>query len=217
MFADAKLPKTFYAEALMTVAYVIYQSPSVPLDGDIPQRVWSGKDVSYRHLRVFGCLAYVHVAKDQRGKLDPKSWPCIFLGYNDDEFGYRLWNLAEKKVIRRWDIVFMEEKTIIDWEKEKSDTSSRPVGNQTPTEEQGESAKFGPGVGSVGGQLGVGQIDNRQSQEPTEEQGEPVERRQSAERGQPMKGMAGWRTGQTGMIDGPTGKGHQTDRRPCIC
>ena len=133
MFADAKLPKTFYAEALMTVAYVIYQSPSVPLDGDIPQRVWSGKDVSYRHLRVFGCLAYVHVANDQRGKLDPKSRPCIFLGYGNDEFGYRLWDLAEKKVIRSHDIVFMEEKTIVDWEIEnKSPTTELSQGDAQP-------------------------------------------------------------------------------------
>ena len=84
--------------------------------------------MSYRHLRVFGCLAYVHVAKDQRGKLDPKSRPCIFLGYCNEEFGYRLWDLAEKKVIRSRDIVFMEEKTIVDWETE----------NKSPTTESSQ-------------------------------------------------------------------------------
>ena len=35
MLAHAKLPKTFWAEALTTVAYVINRSPSVPLDGDM--------------------------------------------------------------------------------------------------------------------------------------------------------------------------------------
>ena len=55
ILAHAKLPKTYWAEALKTVVYVINTSPSVPLDGDIPQRVWTGKDVSYKHLRVFGC------------------------------------------------------------------------------------------------------------------------------------------------------------------
>ena len=109
MLAHAKLQKMFWVEAPMTTTYVIYRSPVVPLDDDIPQRVWSGKDVSYRHLRVFGCLAYVHVAKDQRGKLDPKSRPCIFIGYRDDEFGYRLWDSTEKKVIRSRDIVFMQD------------------------------------------------------------------------------------------------------------
>ena len=99
MLTHVKLPKMLWAEALMTPAYVINRSPSIPLDSDISQRVWGGKDVSYRYLRVFGCLAYVHVAKDQRGKLDPKTRPCIFLGYGYEEFGYRLWDLGEKKVI----------------------------------------------------------------------------------------------------------------------
>ena len=56
----------------------------------------------------------MHVAKEKRGKLDPKTRPCIFLGYNDYGFGYRLWDLTEKKVIWCRDIVFMEEKTIVD-------------------------------------------------------------------------------------------------------
>ena len=69
----------------------------------------------------------MHVAKDKRGKLDPKTQPCIFVGYGDNEFGYRLWNLAEKKVIQSHDIVFMEEKTIVDWEAEKKTTTIESV------------------------------------------------------------------------------------------
>ena len=100
MLSHAKLSKTFWAKALMIITYVINKSPSLPLDGDVPQRVWTSKEVSSRRLKVFGCLAYVHVAKDKRRKMDQKSRPCIFLEYGDNEFGYRLWNLAEKKVIR---------------------------------------------------------------------------------------------------------------------
>ena len=39
MVVHAKLPKRFWAEALMTTTYVINKSPSVPLEGDMPQRV----------------------------------------------------------------------------------------------------------------------------------------------------------------------------------
>ena len=31
-----------------------------------------GKDVSYSHLRVFGCKTFVYVTKEQRSKLDDK-------------------------------------------------------------------------------------------------------------------------------------------------
>ena len=56
--------------------------------------------------------------------MNPNTGACIFLGYGDDEFGYRLWNLEEKKVIRSRDIVFMEEKTNADWESQMKTTSS---------------------------------------------------------------------------------------------
>ena len=69
----------------------------------------------------------MHVAKDQIGKLDPKSRLCIYLGYGEDEFSYRIWDLINKKVIRSRDIVFMEENTIADWETEKSGSSSDPI------------------------------------------------------------------------------------------
>ena len=116
MLAHAKLFTTFWAEALMTTTYGINISPSTPLDGDAPQRVWTDKEVSYRHLKVFNCLAYVHVAKDIRTMLVPKTRPCIFRGHGDDEIGYGLWNLAEKKEIRSRNIVFMDEQTIADYE-----------------------------------------------------------------------------------------------------
>ncbi|RVX08547.1 Retrovirus-related Pol polyprotein from transposon TNT 1-94 [Vitis vinifera] len=49
------------------------------LQSDVPERVWTRKDVSYDHLRVFGCRTFVHVPKDERSKLDVKEKSFIFL------------------------------------------------------------------------------------------------------------------------------------------
>ncbi|VFQ70960.1 unnamed protein product [Cuscuta campestris] len=88
-------------------------------------RVWSGKDVSYDHLRVFGCKAFVHVPKDERSKLDVKTRQCIFVGYGHDEFGYRLYDPVEKKLVRSRDVIFMEDQNIEDIQKmEKSESQS---------------------------------------------------------------------------------------------
>ena len=58
MWSHVKLLKSYWAEAMMIDVYLINISPSNPLDGDVPQRVWTRRDiVSYKHLRVFGCLA----------------------------------------------------------------------------------------------------------------------------------------------------------------
>uniref|UniRef100_A0A2N9FPQ8 Reverse transcriptase Ty1/copia-type domain-containing protein n=1 Tax=Fagus sylvatica TaxID=28930 RepID=A0A2N9FPQ8_FAGSY len=53
MLTMAKLPKSFWAEAVQTACYLINRSPSVPLDFDIPERVWTGEDASYAHLKLW--------------------------------------------------------------------------------------------------------------------------------------------------------------------
>ena len=39
----------------------------------LPEEVWSGKEVRFSHLKVFGCVSYVHIDSDACSKLDAKS------------------------------------------------------------------------------------------------------------------------------------------------
>ncbi|WKA06698.1 hypothetical protein VitviT2T_024587 [Vitis vinifera] len=86
---------------------------------DVPDRIWSNNEISYDHLRVFGCKAFVHIPKDERSKLDAKTRPCVFIGYGQDELGYRFYDPVQKKLVRSRDVVFMEDHTIQDIEKTK--------------------------------------------------------------------------------------------------
>ena len=79
LLSEGKLPNSFWGEALLTAAHVINLSPAVALQSDVPNSVWYGKDVSYDHLRVFGCKAFVHAPKDERSKLHAKTRQCIFI------------------------------------------------------------------------------------------------------------------------------------------
>jgi hypothetical protein len=133
MLSHSKLSKSFWGEALNTAVHLINRSPSHALDGDVPEWVWKGKDVSYDHLRVFGCRAFVHIPKDERSKLDSKTKECIFLGYGNGEFGYRLWDPIEKKLVRSRDVVFFEKETIENVQNlDKAKTSSRNYVDLTP-------------------------------------------------------------------------------------
>jgi hypothetical protein len=38
-----------------------------------PKEKFIGKKPDVSHLRVFGCIAYVHVPNEKRSKLDPKA------------------------------------------------------------------------------------------------------------------------------------------------
>ena len=85
---------------------IINLTPSVPLEGDVLEEVWLNKKVSYNHLKVFGCRVFVYIPKDERAKLDSKIKECNYLGSPRDYFGYRLWDPANRKIIRSIDVVF---------------------------------------------------------------------------------------------------------------
>ena len=53
--------------------FLINRSPRVTLDGKVAEEVWTGNAVDYSNLKVFGCLAYVHVSSEERSKLDSMS------------------------------------------------------------------------------------------------------------------------------------------------
>jgi hypothetical protein len=61
--------------------YMINRSPKVTLDGKVAKEVWTGNEVNYIGLRVFGCPTYVHIPSEERSKLDSKPKQCVFLGY----------------------------------------------------------------------------------------------------------------------------------------
>ncbi|WVZ04644.1 hypothetical protein V8G54_017990 [Vigna mungo] len=125
MLSEAKLTKHFWGEALFTVVHVINLSPAVALNIEVPDKIWFGKNVTYDHLCVFGCKAFVHVPKDERSELDVKTRQCIFIGFGQDEFGYKLYDLVEKKVVRSRDVQFMDDQTIEDIDKVKKSTPKK--------------------------------------------------------------------------------------------
>jgi hypothetical protein len=59
-------------------------------------------------LKTFGCEAFVHIDKENRTKLATKSKKCTFIGYDVNDFGYRLWDYENKKIIRSRDVIFNE-------------------------------------------------------------------------------------------------------------
>ncbi|KAL0415516.1 UNVERIFIED_CONTAM: Retrovirus-related Pol polyprotein from transposon TNT 1-94 [Sesamum latifolium] len=54
LLISSGLPKSFWGEALLTAAYLVNRSPSVPLLGKTPECVWSQSDIDLSSLRIFG-------------------------------------------------------------------------------------------------------------------------------------------------------------------
>jgi hypothetical protein len=106
MLSDVGLAQELWAEAVATAKYLVNMSPSSMLVNLTPHEVWSGKNPSLSHLKVFGCDAFVHVPREKRIKLDKKSVKCIFIGYREGMKGYKLWDLASRKTMYNRDVVF---------------------------------------------------------------------------------------------------------------
>lgn len=106
----------YSGEALNTASNLINQSPSKPLNGNYPGKMWSGKEASFKHSKTFASKAFIHEPKGQSGKLDHQSKSWIFLGYGNEEFGYGLLDPEAKMLVRSRDVISFEDQTIEDFE-----------------------------------------------------------------------------------------------------
>ena len=64
MLSDSALPKKFWAEAVSTANYVLNRAPSTPI-GSTPYEMLNGNKPNVGHLKVFGCVAYMHIPKEK--------------------------------------------------------------------------------------------------------------------------------------------------------
>ncbi|KAL0298511.1 UNVERIFIED_CONTAM: hypothetical protein Sradi_6510900 [Sesamum radiatum] len=110
----------------------------VPLNGKIPESVWTGHAVDISSLRVFGCSAFVHQSVD---KLAPRSQKCVFIGYPDGIKGYRLWLRSQPgfKVLISKDVIFNEnEMPCLDNSQDKNNDNLDITFNKVEDNQQGE-------------------------------------------------------------------------------
>ena len=124
MLTGAHLPPQFWAEALATAVYPLRnRSLTKSLKNLTPFEAWTGRKPSVNHLKVFGCIAYGHIAKEERKKLDVKAKKCILLGYGVRVKGYRLYDLQKRKVFYSRDVVFDEDSCIESENKEQPESN----------------------------------------------------------------------------------------------
>lgn len=63
-----------------------------------PYEVCFGSTPRIGHLQVFGSLGYAHMEKENRRKMDAKSYKCMHLGYSDHAKAYRVLDISSNKV-----------------------------------------------------------------------------------------------------------------------
>jgi hypothetical protein len=103
-----KLNHKFWVEIVATTTYIQNQILTNAISNMTPKEVWCGYKPSISHFGVFGCVAFAHVPKEVRTKLDSKGVKCIFVTYCEEIKGYKLSNPISQYVIINHDVIFNE-------------------------------------------------------------------------------------------------------------
>jgi hypothetical protein len=108
MLNEKNFPNYFWVEAIATTVYIMNQTPTSTIHGMTLEKKFTCKKPDVSHLRVFGCITYMHVLDEKRSKLDPKVDKCIFIGYSLEQEGYKCFNPSTPKLQVSRNVVFDE-------------------------------------------------------------------------------------------------------------
>ncbi|GJZ05244.1 ribonuclease H-like domain-containing protein [Tanacetum coccineum] len=103
---QAKLPPTYWVEALHMAVHILNILPSTTINNEVPFTRLFGTSLDYSLLRTFGCLCYPHLYPNH--KLEPRATPSLFLGHASNHRGYRCLNLTTNKIIISRHVTFDE-------------------------------------------------------------------------------------------------------------
>uniref|UniRef100_A0AAV1U9U7 Integrase catalytic domain-containing protein n=1 Tax=Peronospora matthiolae TaxID=2874970 RepID=A0AAV1U9U7_9STRA len=104
----AKLEKCFWAGAAMTAIYIKNRLPSSKIDHKTPFEIVYKSKPSIKHMRVFGCWAFILTPREKRLKWDPKAREGMFMGYEEASKAYRVYDIEAGQVVISRDITFDE-------------------------------------------------------------------------------------------------------------
>uniref|UniRef100_A0A2N9GCF6 Integrase catalytic domain-containing protein n=1 Tax=Fagus sylvatica TaxID=28930 RepID=A0A2N9GCF6_FAGSY len=91
----SKLPLKYWSFAFEAACYLINRMPTPLLHGKTPFESLTLRPPNYLKLRTFGCLCYPWLKPYNNSKLDPKSTPCIFLGYSLTQSAYKCLDIKD--------------------------------------------------------------------------------------------------------------------------
>ncbi|KAJ1581364.1 hypothetical protein NDA11_001793 [Ustilago hordei] len=101
MLIGRACPRELWLYAITAAAHVMNLTPSATKT--IPHEAFYGTTAHKlaQQLRVFGCLAWVHVQqKDQQGKHGARAKPAIMIGYDDEHKAWKFCNLDQPASIQ---------------------------------------------------------------------------------------------------------------------
>jgi hypothetical protein len=75
------MPGWLWGQAVAMTVYLLNRSPIKSVAGNMLSEAWFGKKSGVQHLHTFGCVVHVKNTTLNLKKLEDRSMPMIFIGY----------------------------------------------------------------------------------------------------------------------------------------
>nr|GFA68356.1 hypothetical protein [Tanacetum cinerariifolium] len=112
MLADAKLPATFWAEAVINACYVQNRVLVNKSHNKTPYELFNGRSPTIGFLKPFGCHVMILNTLDNLGKFEEKGDEGYFIGYSMSSQACRVFNKRTRWVEENLHVEFLENKAI---------------------------------------------------------------------------------------------------------
>jgi hypothetical protein len=106
MLQHMKLDHSFWEETMAIATYLQIWIFTKVVSSMTPKEVWCDNKPSISNLCFFCYVAFIHVPKEIRTKLNFKAIKCIFISYNEEIKRYKLENHVIHYVIISHDVIF---------------------------------------------------------------------------------------------------------------
>nr|GFA38485.1 putative ribonuclease H-like domain-containing protein [Tanacetum cinerariifolium] len=112
MLADAKLPVTFWAEAVNTACYVQNRVLVNKSQNKTPYELFNGRAPAIGFLKPFGCHVMILNTLDNLWKFETKGDEGYFIGYSMSSKAFRVFNKRTRRIEENLHVEFLENKAI---------------------------------------------------------------------------------------------------------
>ncbi|KAM2234356.1 hypothetical protein EV2_013133 [Malus domestica] len=109
LLTHSHIPNKYWFDACSTATYLINRLPTRVLSHKSPYETLFQKPPHYEMLKVFGCKCFPWLVPYAQHKLQPKSKPCVFLGYSLNHQGYKCLDLSTRRIYLSRHVLFDED------------------------------------------------------------------------------------------------------------
>ena len=108
VLAEFKTPFSFWAEDISTACHSSNRLYFRKGLNKTPYEILTGNKPNISYFRVFGCKCFYLIKGYRLTKFEAKSLEGIFVGYGAESRTYRVYDIASRRIIESYSVVFEE-------------------------------------------------------------------------------------------------------------